>query len=87
MQKVLIDLFLMILEPELEFGDATLRQPVGFGQNTRPQKRNLILIKDHKLSADILDGVADIVDDDALEGRAFGFFVVSAGTLDDHFTR
>jgi hypothetical protein len=71
----------------LKFRDPALGQMIRLGRDTGPQKRDLVLPKDHQLSADILDRMANIVDDDALEGRAFSLVEVSAGAFDDYFAR
>jgi len=87
MQEIFFDLCFMIFELKLKVREPSLREMVRLRWNTGPQERNLVLIKDHQLGADILDRMANIVDDNALEGRAFGFIVVGTGAFDDHFAR
>ena len=87
MQEIFFDLRLMFLQLKLKIRDPALRQMIWLSRDTGPQKRDLILIKDHELGADILDGVADVIDDDTLEGCAFGFIKMSAGAFNDHFAR
>ena len=62
-------------------------QTVRLRRHADPQKRHPVLIENHKLGTDIFNGMAYIIDDDALQERAFGFLEVSAGALDDHFAR
>ncbi len=87
MQKVVLDLCFLVFQLEFEVGDPALRQMVGLGRHAGPQERNPVFVEDDELGADILDGMADIVDDDPLQGRAFGLIKAGAGALDNDFMR
>ena len=66
MQEIVRDFLFVILELEMKIRKPSLGQMIRFGRNTSPQKRDPVLVEDHKLGADILDGVADIIDDNTL---------------------
>ena len=87
MQKIVFDFFFVVLELKIELGDPPMRQMIRIRRNAGPQKRDPVLIEDHELGADILDGMADIVDDDALQGSALRRKRVRAGAFDDDFAR
>ena len=80
-------LFLLLLQLKMKVCDPAVRQMIRLGRNAGPQKRNPVLVEDHQLRADILDGMTDIIDDNTLQGRPFRLIEVRAGALDDHFMR